>query len=403
MNTHSLKEGEKIAKEGILHLIILGILKTIAGVLTGMTVLLADAFSTFADTLGLFASYFGLNLSRKSSDAKFEYGYYKIETFAALVISLGIIYLGYVIVIKSIDIFLSPPEVGQHFPFAITTTVISIVLSSRLAKSLQEAGEKVNSLSLIANAKDKKMDMFAGIAILGSIIANYKGIPYVEGAISLVIAVIILKEGVASSKESLFFLLDYWNDPSLTKEIRKVFKKEKDLVLKVNKLRLRRAGTFIFGEAFVEINPFAGLQDLREELNILQKKIKALNPHIKDFAIYNNISKAKKIKIAIPIKSGSGLKAKVAVSPAQTVAYVFVEIRKNKIKEAHTKKLKNSEKKPVEFVNYLKKEKVQVLIDNDLNSLTYYNLRRTNHILIYPNFSDIKNVEDTLQLFLLDT
>ena len=44
----------------------------------------------------------------------------------------------------------------------------------------------------------------------------------------------------------------------------------------VKKLRLRRAGNFIFGESFVEINPFAGIEDLREELDLLQGKSKIL-------------------------------------------------------------------------------------------------------------------------------
>jgi len=245
--------------------------------------------------------------------------------------------------------------------------------------------------------------MIAGIAVFFSIIANYGGVPYFEGVVSILIALFIIKVGLSSSKESLFFLLDYWNDPTLSRKIRKVFKKEKDLILKVKKLRLRRAGTYIFGQAFVDINPFAGIQDLREELEILQGKIKELNPYIKDFAIYSHIPKSKQERVALPIKKGKDLNAELAFNLKDTKGYIFVDVQNNKIKDFYVKKLKAGQKKPVQLSSLLKQEKVNILIDNDLNSLVYFNLRRTHHILIYPNFSDIKKVKQTLKLLLLDT
>ena len=142
MSTHAIAEGEKVAKVGILHLVLLGILKLAAGLVTGMTVIIADAISTFADTLGMFASYMGLRLSRKSADKRFEFGYYKIETFAALVISIGIIYLGYAILRQSLSTFKSP-EVGQFRTFAITTTIIAIFHSKRLGKKLPKENKNI--------------------------------------------------------------------------------------------------------------------------------------------------------------------------------------------------------------------------------------------------------------------
>jgi len=246
------------------------------------------------------------------------------------------------------------------------------------------------------------MDVFAGFAVLISIIANYNSIPYVEGIVSGIISLLILKVGIFSAKESLFFLLDYWDDPIMSRKIKKILTSEKDLIINVKRLKLRRAGTFVFGQAFVEINPFAGIQDLREELNFLQQKIESINPYIKDFVIYSHIPKSDKIKIAIPITKGKDLNAKVASTLKSTTAYLFVEIRDNKVGKFYTKKLAIQQKNPVEFSNFLKDEKINVLIDNRLNSLIYYNLRRTHHVLIYPNFSDIHKAKDTLKLFLID-
>jgi len=402
MNKNRLHEGQKAARNAIFHLIGLGLLKLITGLVTGMSVLIADAISTFADTLGVFASYFGLKLSRKSADKNFEYGYYKIETFTALLVSLSIILAGTFIIFESMETIKDPIE-GKFRPFAITTTVLAIFHSRRLSKKLHEAGKKTNSLSLLANARDKKMDVFAEIIVLISILANYRNIPYVEGAVTFIIGLIIIKVGLSSSKESLFFLLDYWNDPLLTRRIKKIFKREKDLVLKVKRLRLRRAGTFIFGEAFIELNPYAGMQDLREELDLLQSKIEELDPYIKDFSIYTHITKTQKVRVAVPISSGKDLKAKVASTVKQTKAYLIADVQNGKIKKFKIKKLSKAEKKPIKLAEFLVDQKVNIVINNKLHSLIYYNLRRIHHILVYPNFSDINKADQTIKLLLLDT
>ncbi len=403
MNNLSIKQGENVAKHGVYRLLLLGGVKLVAGLLTGMTVMIADAISTFADSLGMFAAYLGLRLSRKSANKNFSYGYYKIETVAALIISIWIIILGIIIFRESIDLFYET-KIGQHRAFAITTTIFAIYNTYHLEKRLREAAKKCNSLALRASAEDKKMDMFAGIAILISIVANYQQIPYVEALVSTGLALIILKAGVSSAKESLFFLLDYWNDPALQKNIKSILKKEKELIHNVKKIRLRRAGTFIFGEAFVEINPFIGMEDLRESLKILQDKIKALNPYIKDFSIYTHISKAKKTKIAIPLSKGETLDTgQVASSLPSTHGYLFVELSQNKIKKTYYKPLTKNHKAIVELADFIKAEKTNLVIDNRLNSIVYFNLRHTHQILIYPNFSDIKDARQALELILIDS
>jgi cation diffusion facilitator family transporter len=402
MNTNALKEGMNVAKKSLIYLLILGILKLTAGILTGMTVVTADAVKSFASTLGIFASYIGLKLSRKNADKNFEYGYHKIETFAALLVSIGIVYLGGVMLYRSIGTLDSSP-VGNFRLVAIITTILAILHSYRLSAELKVAGQKTNSLSLLVNAKTKQMDLIAGVAVLISILANYDRIPYVEGIVSIVISLIILKEGLFSTKESLFFLLDYWDDPSLSRKIRKILSKEKDIVMRINKIRLRRAGTLIFGEAFIDINQFAGIQDLREETNILEEKICKINPYIKDFAIFTHISKAEKMLIAVPIKKDLGLNSEIAPNLKETHAYLFVTLHDRKIGKPYVKELGENQKSFMALNGFLKSEKINILVDNKLSSLIYFNLRETHHILIYPSFPDVKKVKQMLDLMLIDT
>jgi len=400
--SRNLKQGEVIARNSLIQLIVVTAIKAVIAYFTGMVVLLADAISSLTDIISLFASYVGLKLSRRTADKKFEYGYYKVETFGALLVSLLIIYFGYDVFKQAITSITDVPT-GQLHILGIVTTAVSIVFSIRLATKLTDVARKTNSISLMNNAKDKKLDIIASFAVIASILANLYQVMYVESVISMLMALMILKVGIESTKEALFFLLDYWDDPKLLKKIRKIILEKTEIVLSIKKIRMRRAGTFIFGEAFIEINPFADLIDLREELAIMDKKIKEQNPYIKDLTIHTHIPKSKRIRIGVPITGvGSGLKAKIASTLRTTKAYEFVDIKGNRILKKYRKTLKPENKQPDTLAEFLKKENPHIIIDNDLSSLAYYNLSRTNHIRIYPNFSNTKDVEDAVQLMMID-
>jgi len=316
-------------------------------------------------------------------------------------VSLLIIYFGYRVFGKAITTIFEPPT-GQFYSIGFITTFISIFFSINLARKLSKAAHRTNSISLMNNAKDKRLGIVASFAVIASIIANMYKVFYIESVISMVMAVMILKVGVGSTKEALFFLLDYWDNPKLLKKIKKIILEKTEVVLTIKKIRMRRAGTFIFGEAFIDVNPFADMVDLREELLLMDKKIKELNPYIKDFTIYTQIPKSKRIKVGVPISKGSGLTAKIASTLKTTTAYEFVEIKGTRIAKKYKKTFKPKDKKIENLIEFLKSEKVNIIIDNNLNSLVYYNLRRHNHIQVYPNFSNTKTVDDAIKLLMID-
>jgi len=401
MNKKGTLEGEKVLKFHIVMIAGVASIQMLAGLFTGMTVVIADAIRSFSSILDLFAAYIGIKISKKDANKNFEYGYHKIETFAALLVSLGILYMGYLMLVQSINAFEMQKFALGH-AFVITTTVISIQYYYRLSRRLEKAAIESNSPALLASAKNKKMNLVIGLAVLLSIVANYKQVPYIEGIISTIISLGILKVGLSSTKQSLFFLLDYWDDPVLFSQIKETLSKEKDIVIEVKRLRLRRAGSFIFGEAFIEMNPFAGVEDLRAELDNLKEKIKGLNPYIKDFAIYSHIPRSDNFLVAFPVKKIAKINSEIAKSLGETKAYLFVKIVENKIKKTYMKTLKSEAKNPIKLAEFLNKEKVNIVINNELPSLVYYNLRRTHQILIYPSFSDVPTVQKMLELLLID-
>ena len=170
----------------------------------------------------------------------------------------------------------------------------------------------------------------------------------------------------------------------------------------IDDIKMRRAGTYIFGEAVLEIDPYSQVKDIRQNLKNIKEKIIKLDPHLKNFSLLISIPKPRKLRIAVPVLKDKGLDSIVSTDELETKAYVFVDIRRGKIVDSYSKKYKF---KPTDFrgmTDFFCKEKTDVIINNNMHSLLFYNLRHLNHIFVYPNFYNVTNVENTVKLVVID-
>lgn len=394
--------GEKIARRGLIGLILLGTIKAIAGYVTGAVVLITDAIATGMDVVTLFGTYVGLKLSKKGAEGGFKYGYYKVETLTALLVAISILYLGVKVLVKNISRFNAVPQVEYPY-YAIASVVVAIAFSLHFARRLRQAAKEANSLSLLNNAKEKESDIMIAFIVLIAIIASIYKLPHVESIIGIGMSLIILKVGIESAKDSIFYLLDYWDDPALLKKIERIIQKNAKIVTEIKKIRLRRAGTWIFGEVYVEIPSFADPRDIRAELNRLQEKIKKADRYLKDFIIYFKIPKPDKVQVAIPVREKNGIKSEIAMTPEETKFYLILDIDKKNMRNIrHIAVDLRSAAKITEIVKMLKDQGVDIVVNNGLNSLFYYTLQHIHHIQLYPVFSNIKTAEETVKLLLID-
>ncbi len=397
-----LEYGTRMALWGMLEIAALALMKGLVGYFTGIIVLMADALSSFSDMFSIFASYLGLKLSQNSANKTFNYGFYRAESFAAFVASLLIVYLGIQILVSSVQRFFVLGT-GQYYLLALAQVAVSVLISIHTATYLMKAGKKVNSLSLINCAQDKKYDAFSQIIVVVGIAASFFQIPYLEGIIGIALALVILKVGYSASKQSLFFLLDYFDNPVLVQEIEQTILTKSRIVKKVINIRMRRAGTYIFGEAFLQINPFVDVKDMRNDLNYLHANILKLNKQIKDFQLLVEFSKSQNMRVAVPVKDDHGLDSEVAITVEETKYYVFVDVRNDKIVNSYCKPFEHKPFNVLDIADFFKKEKTNVVVNNGMHSLLFYNLKRLQHILVYPHFQNVTNVANTIKLLVIDT
>jgi len=399
VHLENLKHATTVARNSLLLLIGLTLLKAFGGYMTNIISLIGDAVGSFADIIAMSGIYVGLKLSQQKASSTFKYGYHKVETLVSLVISILILYFGYRIFIESWHRYFVTEQTAAH-GIGIATAVLSIILSLIAFFAHRKTGIEINSKAFLASAYDKRNDALVSFGVLISVVADQFKIPYVEGSIGIGISLLIIYTGLKYGKDAVFYLLDYWDDPALTKKIKAILKKSK-IVTAVKNVRLRHAGTYVFGEAFLEINPFTDSKDLRDEIHRLDHEIEYNVEHLGDIVLYVNPPKPVSLRVAIPISQEAGLDSLIAENTQLPVKFIFIEIKNGEIKNhiIATEEFKFNQAS--EIALFLKKQHVNILISSLIQPLLYYNLRLHN-IKVYPHFVDIKDVRNTVKLLLLD-
>lgn len=398
-HARDLQNATRVARNSLFLLIGLTILKAFGGYVTNVIALIGDAVGSFADIIAMSGIYVGLKLSQKKASETFKYGYHRIETLVSFIISLVILYAGFRIFRESLNRFFIQAQTGAH-DVGILTALISIGASIFAFLYQRKIGKRINSTALLASASDKRNDAFVSMGVLISVIADQFRIPYVEGSVGTVISLIIMWTGFKYGKDAILYLLDYWNDPLVTNKITSILQKSK-MVTAVKNIRLRHAGTYIFGEAFLEINPFTDSKDLRDEIHRLDGEIEKNVKHLGDFVLYIDPPKPTLVRVAIPVMEEKGLRSRIAEDSKVPFHFLFIEIRNNVVKRYFSLPQQFSIEQSSEIAKFLFEKRTNILISSLIRPLLYYHLR-LNNIKVYPHFLDIKEVGDTVKLLLLD-
>jgi cation diffusion facilitator family transporter len=399
---NKLKKGEKTAGIATLTIVLLTLVEAVVGFLSGATILIADALHNAVDSITNFASFFGLKISQRKPTEKFPYGYYKAENLAALFVSVFIIYAAIELLIEGYSKIFTLTEITMPLQ-AIVVALVSLIVSYFLSRYMKKVGEEINSQLLIANSREKLMDVFSSIIVLIGILTTLYRIPYVEGLLTSVFSLVILKSGIFIVKDSIFALMDVSPGKDIEKRIRKIISSIVG-VEEFKDLKLRRSGPFIFGEVTVKIRKHINVKRAHEIADIIENKIKGEIEDIDSFTIHVEPYESEEMKLAIPVEANKGLNSEISEHFGRANYFIFVTVNKKegKIGSFYIKNNPYKEKsaKAGYFVaNFMIKEKIDVLITKEIGGISFHTLR-DNLVDVYKIKG--KNIKEVVNNFIKD-
>ncbi len=136
----------------------------------------------------------------------------------------------------------------------VSVTILSLAAAYFIAKKEKKTGEAIKSRALLANASESFMDIGTSLVVLTGLLLAYARVPYAEGAVVMLIALLIIRLGLKNVWMPILILMDANLDPELQQEIEDQLFKMKG-VKGVGGVKIRQFGPFKMVECIITTSP----------------------------------------------------------------------------------------------------------------------------------------------------
>jgi cation diffusion facilitator family transporter len=272
------RAGQRIAKISVITLIGIGIAELLMGYISGSVVATADGVDSMSDAMISFIVLIGLRFARRPADRHFQFGYHKVESFAAMLAAIGMIVIGIFIAYHSYEGLIHPREIYQPVP---TMIVLGIAggISLHRAFQMRIIANKYNLLSLKTDAKNSIKDGSASVLGFVSVfIATQFGFLQADAIGGMIIAGFIFSVAYVSLKQSSLILVDAWYNPMSVGYMKTLVEQKFEGNVTVRSIKLRQTGMISRAEIHVEMDGSKSLNEVEMVLLNTEKVIKSKMP-----------------------------------------------------------------------------------------------------------------------------
>jgi len=265
---------------------VLMIFKLAAGYFGKSDAVFADGIESACDFVAIFSTMVALKMGRKPFDEKHPYGHGRAESLAALMISLVIFATGVWILIDSthsvIDRNYKSPGV-----IAVFAAFITIIIKEWLYRFTQKTGERLNSPSLLAIAKDHRKDAITSISTLVGVIGAFFGVGIMDPLAAGLTAFFILHIGYETFRDAAHDLMDGSVPPDFITEVTRLAESVEN-VEHVHDIRGRRSGQYMIIDLKLEMDPNMTVKESHDIAAKVKKLIFDGFPNVGDVMIHIN-------------------------------------------------------------------------------------------------------------------
>jgi len=253
------RSGQKLLLAGAVFNLILGTIKTGAGLLGHSIVLTADGLESMLDVMTSLGTWFALAYSSKPPDSEHPYGHGKAESLAAIINSLILWMLGLIIALFSIDRLVNashgqPPHPPKTYTLAIL--ILVVLLKETFFRLIHRQSQKIGSTAMLADAWHHRSDMMVSLtAFIGIAVSLFAGSSYAnaDSWAALVACGIIFYNATHIFRASLAEMMDSRVSDKMEKTIINLAC-EIPGVRSAEKCRVRKSGLSLIADLHIRVD-----------------------------------------------------------------------------------------------------------------------------------------------------
>jgi cation diffusion facilitator family transporter len=233
----------------------LSALKIATGLLGNSNSVLADGFESAGDVLSSGMVFLGLALAAKPPDTNHPYGHGRAEILSGLALGMILFAAGIAIAVHGLlgaTEVTSPPRA-----YTILPLVLSTLVKLTMMRVKYNAGRRMGSASLLADAYNDGIDMISGLAAmiaLGMTLLNPQLFPHADHYGGFVVGLIMMLTGVKVARSTGLQLMDTMPGDDLMNRVRAVALGVEG-VAGVEKCYARKTGLQYHVDLHLEVDP----------------------------------------------------------------------------------------------------------------------------------------------------
>lgn len=198
--------------------VVLSLTKLLIGLATASLAVTADAANNLSDAAASFMSLISVRIAQKPNDREHPFGHGRMEYIGALGVGMLILFMGLELLKSGISGILHPQAlVFSWLPFLIL--LLSIAMKGLLFLFYRDVGGVIDSDTLSAAARDSLSDVLATSAVALSMLLGRLTTWPVDGIMSVLVALLVLKSGIDVVRDQLDTLMGARTNPELGRQI----------------------------------------------------------------------------------------------------------------------------------------------------------------------------------------
>ena len=245
-------DGIRATRFSLAGLGVTALLQAVIVVISGSVALLSDTIHNLGDALTAIPLWIAFALGRRRPTRTYTYGLSRAEDLAGVLIVVAIGASALLVGWESVQRLFDPRLIDQ-IPWVITAGLVGAVGNEMVARYRIRVGRRIGSEALIADGSHARSDAWTSLAVAAAGIGAAAGLPWVDPAAGLVVAVVIAGLLIPSARAIGRRLLD-GVDPELVANAESVIRSV-DGVRDVTELRLRFQGHRLHLTTCVQVDP----------------------------------------------------------------------------------------------------------------------------------------------------
>lgn len=267
---------QKVTLVGALVNVVLAFAQVLGGLAAQSQALIADGLHTLSDLVTDIVVMVAAKLANKAPDADHPYGHERIETIATVILGLSLGGVAIGIALESVDRLQNPETLMQPGILAISLALFAILCKEGMYRYTYQAGKKVNSSLLKANAKHHRSDAVSSIMVAIGVTASVIfSIPWLDALAAMSVSAMIFYMGAKLILDSTMELVDTAWELEKVESMKAVIRQVPG-VQSAHMLRTRKMSANVLVDVHIQVSPYISVS---EGHHIAEQVMTALNTH----------------------------------------------------------------------------------------------------------------------------